>query len=149
VNAALNETPAESPDLRIAQALQARGRLKDVDLARAQRLQADAGGSLTGLLLRLGMVSERDMAESTSEVLGLPLVLAKDCPEAPPANVSLSVRFMKQQSVCPIGEDEQQVDLLVADPLDGYAVDAVQLATGRGVRVRVGLRSEIADLFER
>jgi general secretion pathway protein E len=149
VNAALNDTPADTPDLRIAQVLQARGRLKDVDLARAQRLQAEAGGSLVGLLVRLGMVSERDMADASSEVLDLPLVLSKDCPETPPPNVALSVRFMKQQAVCPIGEDDTTVSLLVADPLDNYAMQAVQLATGRDVRVSIGLRSEIADLVER
>lgn len=149
MNAALNDAPADTPDLRIAQVLQTRGRLKDVDLARAQRLQAEAGGSLVGLLVRLGMVSERDMADASSEVLDLPLVLSKDCPETPPPNVALSVRFMKQQAVCPIGEDESTVSLLVADPLDGYAMEAVQLATGRDVRVSIGLRSEIADLVER
>jgi general secretion pathway protein E len=142
--------PALAPaDERIAAALAARGRLKDNDLARAQRLQAEAGGSLCSLLVRLGLVSERDMAEAASEVLGLPLVSARDCPDAPPENVSLSLRFMKQQSACPVGEDGQGIDLLVADPQDGYAADAVELATGRPVRVKVGLRSEIADLIER
>ena len=142
--------PALAPaDERIAAALAARGRLKDNDLARAQRLQAEAGGSLCSLLVRLGLVSERDMAEAASEVLGLPLVSSRDCPDAPPENVSLSLRFMKQQSACPVGEDAHGIDLLVADPQDGYAADAVSLATGRAVRVKVGLRSEIADLIER
>jgi general secretion pathway protein E len=142
--------PALAPaDERIAAALAARGRLKDNDLVRAQRLQAEAGGSLCSLLVRLGLVSERDMAEAASDVLGLPLLSARDCPDAPPENVSLSLRFMKQQSACPVGEDAHGIDLLVADPQDGYAADAVALATGRPVRVRVGLRSEIADLIER
>jgi len=153
VNAAPNDSladpPADTVDLRIAQVLQLRGRLKEGDLARAQRLQGEAGGSLAALLVRLGMVSERDMAEAASEALGLPLVLAKDCPEAPPANVTLSLRFMKQQAICPVGEDEHAIQLLVADPQDDYAMDAVQLATGRAVQVRIGLRSEIADLIER
>jgi len=148
VVAALQENPG-SDDLRIAAALSARGRLKDTDLARAQRLHAEAGGSLAALLVRLGMVSERDMAEAASEVLGLPLLAAKDCPDAPPPGVQLSLRFLKQQSVCPVGEGEGHVDLLVADPQDPYAAEAVALATGRAVRVNVGLRAEIADLIER
>ncbi|MBY4596660.1 type II secretion system ATPase GspE [bacterium BD-1] len=148
VAAALQENPG-SDDLRIAAALSARGRLKDTDLARAQRLHAEAGGSLAALLVRLGMVSERDMAEAASEVLGLPLLAAKDCPDAPPPGVQLSLRFLKQQSVCPVGEGEGHVDLLVADPQDPYAAEAVALATGRAVRVKVGLRAEIADLIER
>ena len=78
------QTLAPSPDERIATALLGRGRLKDIDLARAQRLQAEAGGSLCGLLVRLGLVSERDMAEASSDVLGLPMLSARDCPDAPP-----------------------------------------------------------------
>jgi general secretion pathway protein E len=148
VAAELNEI-AETADNRIAAALSARGRLKDADLVRAQRLHAEAGGSLSALLVRLGMVSERDMAEAAADVLGLPLVAAKDCPDAPPAGVQLSLRFLKQLAVCPIGEDADHVDLLVAEPQDPYAADAVALATGRAVRVKVGLRAEIADLVER
>jgi len=134
---------------RIAAVLLGRGRLKDIDLARALRLQAEAGGSLATLLVRLGLVSERDMAEAASEVLGLPLLSAKDCPDTPPENLPLSLRFLKQHAVCPVGEDEAGIDLLVSDPQDGYGPDAVRLATGRDVRVRIGLRSEIADLIER
>src|SRR5688500_4321619 len=95
------------------------------------------------------MVSERDMAEAGSEVLGLPLVLARDCPEAPPESVQLALRFMKQHAVVPIGETADTVVLLVADPQDPYAAEAVALATGRAVSGRIGLRSEIADLIER
>jgi len=143
------EPPPPSADERIALALLARGRLKEADLARAQRLHAEAGGSLAALLVRLGMVSERDMAEAGSEVLGLPLVLARDCPEAPPESVQLALRFMKQHAVVPIGETADTVVLLVADPQDPYAAEAVALATGRAVSGRIGLRSEIADLVER
>src|SRR5688572_30261159 len=143
------EPGAGNADQLIAAALLGRGRLKDPDLARAQRLQAEAGGSLATLLVRLGLVSERDMAEAASEVLGLPLMTARDCPESAPEGLPLSLRFLKQQSVCPVGEDAEGIDLLVADPQDGYAADAVQLATGRFIRVKVGLRSEIADLIER
>jgi general secretion pathway protein E len=144
----MNET-METADSRIAAALSARGRLKEGDLARAQRLQAEAGGSLAALLVRLGMVSERDMAEAAAEVMHLPLLAAKDCPDAPPPGVALSLRFLKQLAVCPVGEGDDHVDLLVADPQDPYAAEAVALATGRAVRVKVGLRAEIADLVER
>ncbi|MEO7477634.1 MAG: type II secretion system ATPase GspE [Lysobacteraceae bacterium] len=135
-------------DDRIVDALLQRGRLKDADLGRVRRLQEESGGSVTSLLARLGMVSERDIAEASAEVLGLPLIAARDCPDAPPA-LQLSTRFLKQHHVCPIGEDADFVDLLVADAQDPYPAEAVALATGRAVRLRIGLRSEIDDLIER
>ncbi|MDI9238771.1 type II secretion system ATPase GspE [Lysobacter sp. LF1] len=134
---------------RIVAALMAKGRLKDADLVRARRLQEETGGSLLGLLARLGLVSERDHAETCAEVMGLPLVATKDAPELPPDGVSLSTRFMKQFAVCPVGESEDAVDVLMADPQDVYTHDALQLATGRRIRPAVALRSEIGDLVER
>src|SRR5690606_34844725 len=134
---------------RISEQLLARGRLKEADLGRARRLLEESGGSLVSLMTRIGLVSERDVAEASSEVLQLPLLSAKDFPESPPQNVQLSVRFMKQHHICPIGEGEDSIDLLIADPQDTYPVDAVRMASGREVRVQVGIRSEIDDLIER
>ena len=148
MNAVVSD-PSLSADERIVAALLARGRLKETDLARARRLQEETGGSLLALLSRLGLVSERDHAETTAEVLDLPLVSAKDAPDAPPESVVLSQRFMKQFHVCPVGEGEFHVDVLMADPQDAYVLDALRLATGRTVRARVALRSEIDDLVER
>ncbi|WP_298856412.1 type II secretion system ATPase GspE [uncultured Aquimonas sp.] len=127
----------------------ARGRLKEADLLRARRLLEESGGSLIALITRIGLASERDVAEASAEVLGLPLVSTKDVPEQPPQNVQLSLRFLKQQHVCPIGESDTHIDLLTADPQDHYLVEAVQLATGKDVKLHVGLRSEIDDLIER
>jgi general secretion pathway protein E len=140
----------EAVEDRISQQLLARGRLKEADFGRARRLQEESGGgSIVALMTRIGLVSERDVAEATAEVLDLPLVTSKDFPEAPPANVALSSRFMKQHHVCPLAETETTVDLLVAEPWDLYPMEAVQMALGRSVTVKVGIRSEIVDLIER
>ena len=105
------------------------GRLKDADLGRVRRLQDESGGTISSLLARLGMVSERDIAEASAEVLDLPIIAARDCPDAPPA-AQISIRFLKQHHVCPIGEDGETLDLLVADAQDPYPAEAVALATG-------------------
>jgi general secretion pathway protein E len=145
--------PAREPSLddRICQFLVARGRLKETDLVRGRRLRDEdpASGSLVALLTRLGLVSEREMAEGVSELLKLPLLSAKEFPETPPANVQTSIRFLKHHHVCPIGETDHDVTLLVADPADTFPLQALQLATGREVKLNIGLRSEIDDLIER
>jgi hypothetical protein len=77
---------------------------------RARGLHAEAGGSLLGLLVRLGLVSERDQAQASAEVLGLPLLEGKQLPEARRRRwprLPLSLRFLKQFHVCPLALDEQ------------------------------------------
>ncbi len=144
-----SEAAAPTADVRIVDALLAKNRLKETDLARARRLQEETGGSLLSLLSRLGLVSERDHAETVAETLGLPLVSAKDMPDVPPDTTPLSIRFLKQFHVCPVSEDAHAIDLLVADPQDAYATEAVRLASGKAIRQHVALRSEIDDLVER
>jgi len=140
-------------DERIVDALVGKGRLKEADLGRARRLQEETGGSLLSLLSRLGLVSERDHAETTAEVMQLPLLSGKDAPESMPEALAdaqaLSMRFLKQFHVCPLAEANGRLQLWMADPYDQYAIDAVKLATGSEVEVSIGLRSEIDDLIER
>ena len=126
-----------------------RGRLKQEDLARAERLLAEAPENrLTAVLARLGLVSERDLADAWAETLRLPLLSPKDAPDAPP-ETALSVRFMKQYHAVPVGEAGSAVRLATADPGDPYIAHAVQLACGRPVNLLVAARSDIDDLIER
>lgn len=155
VGPSVNEGAAgvRAADERIVAALLEKGRLKEADLGRARRLQEETGNDLLSLLARLGLVSERDHAETCAEVLGLPLLTGKDAPDAPPEMPAeaqtLSTRFLKQFHVCPLGEQNNRLVLWMADPYDTYAVDAVRLASGSEVALAVGLRSEIDDLIER
>jgi len=154
LNAVAQDPTAESTaESRIVGVLLEKGRLKDSDLARARPLHRESGGSLLGLLVRLGLVSERDHAQTCAEVLGLPLLDAKAVPESPPEalldGLPLTLRFLKQFHVCPLALHDDVLDLWLSDPQDSYAADAVQLAMGLPVRLHVGLRSEIDDLIER
>lgn len=154
MNAVAPDPTAESTaESRIVGVLLEKGRLKDSDLARARPLHRESGGSLLGLLVRLGLVSERDHAQTCAEVLGLPLLDAKAVPESPPEalldGLPLTLRFLKQFHVCPLALHDDVLDLWLSDPQDSYAADAVQLAMGLPVRLHVGLRSEIDDLIER
>ncbi len=71
------EGPAEpalpSAAQRVIDHLQATGRLGQTDLNRAKRLGEEGVDPLVRMLVRLGLVSERDMAEAMAEVLGLEL----------------------------------------------------------------------------
>ena len=150
MGSAAQSAQTDDRETQVCALLVSRGQLKDSDLGRARRLHEESGdGTLTTLLGRLGLVSERDLAEAWAALLGVPLLAARDAPELPPADVDLSLRFLKQQHVVPVQDDHDGVALLVADPADPYPLQAVELAAGRPVALRVGLRSEIDGLIER
>lgn len=152
VKPAANGTEAAMQDREAAVCalLVSSGGVKEGDLARARRLHEEAPeGTLTGLMARLGLVSERDLAQAWSELLSAPLVSTRDVPELPPAELEVSVRFLKQQHVVPFRQGDDGLALIVSDPADPYPLEAVQLAAGKLVALCIGLRSEIDDLIER
>jgi len=153
VNAVAEPGLPDGIDAPLIDALLARGRLRENDLAKARALHAEAGGSLVALLVRLGLVSERDQAQVSAEVFDLPVLDGKALPEAPPPALAdglpVSLRFLKQFHVCPVALDENGLQLWQADVHDPYPRQAVALATGLAVLPRIGVRSEIDDLIER
>ncbi|GAB4178070.1 MAG: type II secretion system ATPase GspE [Wenzhouxiangellaceae bacterium] len=125
------------------------GRLREPDYQRARSYQEQHGGNLLTLLVRLGLVSERDLAVAQSELLGLPLVSQADYPEHAPEIDSISVRFMKQQHLVPIRVEEGVLEVVMTDPQDPVVCKALEMATGLKVRPSVGIASEIDNAIER
>jgi len=140
----LGETDRQLSDLLVE-----KGRLKEPDLSRARRLQEESGESLVPLMVKLGLLSERDVAEGLAEMFELPLLGGKDYPQVPVTNGQLSERFLRQHHLIPLHEDGDTVVIAVADPRDDYPCQALGLATGKSVEVRVGVQSEIDDAIER
>lgn len=132
-----------------AQELIRRGKIRETDLVRARRLAAQADDlRLPALLVKLGMVSERDAAECLAEVSGLPLVGPADYPDVSPLPEVVATRFLRENHAVGLSGDERGYIVAVADPFDQELLHALELACGQSVRLRVGLASEIDHALE-
>ena len=134
---------------QICDILLERERLKEADLRRAEAYREQHGGDLVTLLVRLGLVSERDVAEAEAELLDLPLVRTADLPEEVPQIEGLSVRFLQQNLILPIEEDEDGLTVVMANPTDEFAKRALRMAVGKPVHLRVGIASEVENGIEK
>ena len=72
-----------------------RGKLDAQALERALRLQEGSGEKLGQLLVTLGLVAQRDVAEALAAQLALPLVDASGYPEFPILEERVSARFLR------------------------------------------------------
>lgn len=132
----------------VSERLVERGKLAEGDLRKAVRLQQESGEALSKILTKLGLVSERDLAEAAAEQAGLVLLAKDDYPDTPVLEGVLSNTFLRESRVLPLEEDEARVVVAMADPGDAYAVQALRMACGREVEVRVGVASDIEAAFE-
>jgi len=120
-----------------------------VEINRAYRLaQQSEEVSLPLLLMRMGVISERDVAEGLADVSGLPLVKAAEYPSAAILPDSIPQRFLQENKVIGLSETPEAFDVAVADPLDRFLAHALSLACGKPVHMRVGLVSEIEKAIE-
>jgi general secretion pathway protein E len=134
---------------RLGEILIERGKLDAATLDRALRLQQESGEKLGTLLVTLGVVAQREIAEALAQQLGLPMMEVGGYPEFPILEERVSARFLREMRALPVREDDNEVALAMADPTDGYTIGALEMVTGRAVRPMVAIPSELESALER
>lgn len=124
--------------------LKRNGKLSDSDLAKARRMQKSSqDDSLPRMLIKLGLCSDADVAETFAQIHGLRRLRAENYPPQSPFQDEVSLRFLKHYHVVGIRADGESLEVAVIDPEDDYLPQALRLATGKQIKVHVGQLSEI------
>lgn len=122
--------------------------LKIADLERAQRLSTEPG-DLLGLLTRLGLVSEVELARAWADLLDAPLLLADAAPPLLDPLPVLTERFMRHYQVVPMGWHQGGLRVMASNPAQWYPFQALAYACEVSVWLAVGSRNEVETLIER
>jgi general secretion pathway protein E len=133
----------------LGEILVARRCLAPEALERAQRLQQDGHDRLDRILTRLGLVTERALAEALADHSGLPLVQPADLPRDSVLPGQLSPRFLRHHRLLPLGVEGNSLRLALADPLDPWPAQAVAFATGLTPRPMVATGGDIEAALDR
>lgn len=128
---------------RIGELLVQAGKLSARDLDRAVSAQQEMGGMLGRVLVRLGLVSEVDVATSLEAQLGIPLVPADSFPDLMPEVDGLLPEFLHANAIFPLQVEDGCLDVAMAVPQDAFVVKALGLATGLSIRPHLALESDI------
>jgi general secretion pathway protein E len=138
----------DSEDFRLGQRLLERGKLDKAGFERVWRLHEQHGQRIETVVISLGLVPERDMAELLAEFLSLPLMQPADYPAEAVFDGGMSTAFLKESRVLPLGEANEGIVLAMADPRDAFARQAVELKFGRPVVPCVAVPSELEAAIE-
>ena len=141
--------PDATPEARVIAHLLGHDKMTAGDLARARRLTDESGDSLLPLLVRLGLISERDMAGAMCEVMDLTLAEPSRFPSEPVREDLFTLRFLKDAKVLPLADEAHQLQVALANPCDDFVLAAVRMAAGKPLLPTVGLPSEIDSAIER
>jgi len=128
---------------RLAALLVAQEQCDPRTIERGRRMAAEGGQRLDAVLIQLGLVSERGLAEAYAALLGLPLAPPERFPEAPLFADRLGARFLRQARAVPVAANDDTVIVVAADPLDGFTHKAIGAAVSRAVQVEIGVPLEV------
>ena len=128
------------------QALQNKGSLSAAEIKKVERMQKSnvaEADSLPLLLIKLGLCSEQDVAEVFVSSGNFEKVSVADYPVEKPLPDTVSLRFLKNYHVVGLNDSDETTVVAVVDPMDVFVLNALHLATGKPITVKVGLLSEI------
>ena len=135
--------------MKLGEWLVSRNKISVRDVERALAAQTEMGGYLGQVLVKLGLVSELDVAQALSEQLAIPLVNAAAYPETPVVVDGLSRDFLLNNQVVPLARDGVGYRFAAAAPQDPFVSKALQLATGAEAALVLGLESDINVALQR
>ncbi|MCY7319251.1 MAG: Flp pilus assembly complex ATPase component TadA [Ramlibacter sp.] len=137
----------DESELGIGNLLVQTGKLSARDLERAIAAGDELRGRLSEVLVQLGLVSEVDVTQARSVLLGLTFVTADNFPATSPDVEGLQLPFLRSHRVLPIAREADWLDVVMADPQDRFVLKALRLATGLEIRPFLGMASDIDKAF--
>lgn len=140
---------SDAPTEMFGERLVKLGKLKPADLERALRAQAEIHQPLGSVLVRLGMLTEQEVAFVLSRHLKVRMALSKDYPPMPVENPGISINYMRNAEIVPVQADGERLVVAMSKPQDKFARQALQMASGLQIEPLLGLPSEIRANIER
>jgi general secretion pathway protein E len=147
--AVMEEFDRKAIERSIAARLIGGGKLDEAAFDRVLRLQSTSEERLEALLVKLGLASERDVAEALAQELGLVIAEATDYPATPVLEGKLTSKFLRHAGILPLADGNDSLITAMIDPLNAYAARAVEMASGRRVVARIALPSDFEAAYAR
>jgi general secretion pathway protein E len=124
-------------------------KVKQEDIDSATKLSSENGISLSILLVRLGLVSDRDIVDIQQRVFNIPKVKEDEFPAVPLLENKLSRKFLKDAYVIPLEEDETNIVIAMADPNDEFTIQAIELACNKSVSTKIASTTQIENTLDK
>ncbi len=143
------DNSTQQPHERLCHWLVEQGKLREEDLRKAERIHQPGGTSLPVMLVRLGLLSEKDLAEGIARLFELPLIQTEDFPDTPLEAVDLPYRFLKENGVLPLSVTDEAMQVAMAEPYDPFLLQSLEWAMGRKLEAGVAVYSELEGAIEK
>lgn len=134
---------------RIIEALKKSKRISDTDIQKALALHAKEGGKLSDVLVKMDLISEKELLSLLGDELSMPFLnLAKYKIDADVGKM-IPEKLARKYQIVPISRMGKTLTLAVADPFNILAVDDIAAFTKHKVDCVLSTEKEILASLDR
>ncbi len=133
----------------LALALINQNKLKRSELRQIAEVSQTRSESLGVALVKFGLLSEKDLAVTLSDITGLPLLDEGAFEKIDSVPDKLPLRFLRSAQVIPISSDEDSITLAMAEPRDLDTIRSISATVNLKVIPALGLCSHIQKSIDR
>ncbi len=135
--------------IKIGQILLKEGMITQHQLDEALKIQERVNARLGRILVKLGYVENKTIAECLSRQLNLPVVNLneQDIPEKVIKQIPYEVA--KKHIAIPIEYKDNTLIVAMADPSDSYAIEDIQFKTNLSIKATLATETSIIDAFRK
>jgi general secretion pathway protein E len=119
-----------------------------LELALKEQSASSVHKRIGEILVDLGFVSEHDVLRALSFQLSIKYLTFSEFPKIIPDGSYPAVKFMKQYKLVPIGVENDVLKIVMSDPLDRYALDSLQVFSGKSLEIFIGSEKDIMEAIE-
>ncbi len=118
-------------DKRLGAALLDMGLLGDEELQRALEQHREVGGNLSDVIVELGLLSERRIAQAIEETFGIPMVDLAGLEIAPEAKALIPAERARDLGAIPFSLEGGTLRVALLNPLDNLVLEELEDLTGQ------------------
>ncbi|MCC6954323.1 MAG: type II secretion system protein GspE, partial [Deltaproteobacteria bacterium] len=134
---------------RIGDLLVRQGLLTQEQLKLAQDTQSQSGGFLSTAIIKLGVVTERQLVEALAKQYGLPIVAIDSEQIDPDAVALLPHNIAVKHNLVPLRYHGSALMVSMVDPSNILALNDVKFITGRDIHVVLATESDVKQHIEK
>jgi general secretion pathway protein E len=143
----MDQPLVSSPEASFFAFLGEQGRIGAVGLQRLRLVHAETADRLAAVTLKLGLMSEEDLAATMANFGGAQRYAASESPVVMDI-AGLNPQFLRAQEIVPLSADDGELRVACWDLLDEYAGRALEFVARKPVRRLVATRSQVRALLD-
>lgn len=130
---------------RLGDILVESGFLNATELAEVLSVQKETGKRLGEVIVEKGLMSEFDILRAVSSQYDYPIIDLAGIDVDPKATALLTQKFCEENTVFPIGFDEDRLVVAIDDPMNITIEDELQFQTGYQISLMLATHTSIVD----